>query len=62
MNRVNAEVRISETTILKRENRLLWAMVAALFIYSLYMCDKVERIKAQVNPQAVYEACTRSMK
>lgn len=58
--RVQAEVRVSETAILKRENRLLWVMVVSLFLYSLYMNDKVNRMD-QTNQTGVTDA-TRSAK
>lgn len=60
MNRVNAEVRTSETMIIKRENRLLWAMVIGLFLYSLYMNDLVNRTLSHTTPQSVYEACDKA--
>jgi hypothetical protein len=62
MNRVNAELRISETSLLRRENGLLWVLVAVLLSFLMYSESRVERIKAQVNPQAVMDACTRSIK
>lgn len=59
--RVQAEVRVSETAILKRENLLLWVMVVSLFFYSLYMNDKVNRMLVQANQTGVTDA-TRSAK
>ena len=62
MNRVTAESRISETSLLRRENGLLWVLVAVLLSFLMYSESRIERIKAQVNPQAVMDACTRSIK
>ena len=62
MNRVNAEVRISESHLLRRERYLLWGLVILQCALLIISESRVERIKAQVNPQAVTDACTRSMK
>ena len=62
MNRVNAEVRISESHLLRRERYLLWGLVILQFALLIISESRVERIKAQVNPQAVMDACTRSTK
>ena len=62
MTRYNAEVRVSESHLLRRERYLLWVLVILQTVILMYSESRVENIKAQVNPQAVMDACTRSMK
>ena len=57
-----AEVRISKSHLLRRERYLLWVLVIAQGLLLIYSESRIERIKAQINPQAVMDACTRSMK
>lgn len=61
MNRVNAEVRISETILLKRENRLLWVMVIGLALSLFYKEWQMEQTLARITPQSVEAACNKGL-
>lgn len=61
MNRVNAEVRTSETMLIKRENRLLWVMVIGLALSLFYKEWQTERTLARITPQSVMDACNKGL-
>lgn len=61
MTRFTAEVRVSETMLIKRENRLLWVMVVALALSLFYKEWKTERTLARINPQSVMDACNKGL-
>lgn len=51
----------SEVSLLKRENRLLWALLALQFAILIYGGYRNEQVKAHIKPQAVYDACNKGM-
>ena len=61
MTRYNAEVRVSETMLIKRENRLLWVMVIGLALYLFYKEWRMEQTFARITPQSVMDACNKGL-
>ena len=60
MDLVDIDCRISETVRLKRENRLLWGLLIISFLISAWAYRELKSVRAQITPQAVYDACNRS--
>ena len=61
MNRVTTQQFPSEATLLKRENRLLWAIVLFQCLFLYYMDQRNEQVKAHTTPQSVMAACTKAI-
>lgn len=61
MTRYNAEVRVSETMLIKRENRLLWVMVIGLARSLFYKEWQTEQTLARITPQSVTDACSKAL-
>ena len=60
MTRFTAEVRVSETMLIKRENRLLWVMVIGLALSLFYKEWQTEQTLARITPQSVMDACNHA--
>ena len=61
MTRFTAEVRVSETMLIKRENRLLWVMVIGLALSLFYKEWQMEQTLTRITPQAVEAACNKGL-
>jgi len=47
--------------MLKRENRLLWAILVLQFVFLIMGEYRNEQVKAHVTPQSVTAACNKAI-
>ena len=59
MRYVRSELRISEATLLKAENRVLRIVAVALGAFLIYGEWRVRQVINSVTPQAIYDACNK---
>lgn len=56
-----ADIRTSESSLLKSEIRVLRTLVVVLVALLIYGEWRLQKVKDSITPQAIYEACNKEI-